>query len=43
MGVKVKTVQAGDGVNKPVKGDTVSLWYRGNVFAKQKPKSKGYI
>jgi hypothetical protein len=43
MGVEVKTVQAGDGVNKPVKGDTVSLWYRGYLFAEQTPENKGNV
>jgi len=41
MGVEVKTIQAGDGVNKPVKGDTVGLWYRGYLFAEQTPENKG--
>jgi len=41
IGVEVKTVQAGDGVNKPVKGDTVGLWYRGYLFAEQTPENKG--
>lgn len=37
----MKIVQAGDGVNKPVKGDTVGLWYSGYLFAAQTPENKG--
>ena len=43
MGVKVKTAQAGDGINKLGKGDTVIMWYRGYVYAEQTPENKGYM
>lgn len=41
MGVEVKTTQAGDGVNKPVKGNMVGVWYRGYLFADDVPENKG--
>lgn len=40
MGVEVKTVQTDDEVNKPVKDDTIDLWYRNYLFAKQTPENK---
>lgn len=43
MGVEMKTVRAGDGMNKPGKGDTVALWYKGYLFAEQSPGNKGMM
>jgi hypothetical protein len=41
MSVEVKTIQAGDGVNRSVKGDTIALWYIGYLFAEQTLEGKG--
>ena len=41
MGVEVKTIKAGDGVNKPKPGDKVHLWYIGYIYEEQMPEKKG--
>ena len=41
MGVTKKLISQGNGVDKPKKGDTITMEYTGNLYDQNAPENKG--